>query len=120
MPRVLIDTCGWVAVIEAGINIDMALLDACGFNEIATVPNVISELNSLDKRGLLISMLESKAEIIQPHKDSSKHTDDQLFEIALENNWPILTVDTEFKRRLSQSNLSWLEVSGRSHLRLVE
>ena len=53
-------------------------------------------------------------------KAAGKHTDDQLFALAVENKWPILTVDTDLKRRLSQSNVSWVEVSGRSHLRLVE
>ena len=40
-------------------------------------------------------MLESKAELHDAPEGSGKHTDDQLFELAKENNWPILTVDTE-------------------------
>ena len=119
MPRVLIDACGWVAVIEAGINIDQALLDCVGTKELATVPNVISELKALEDRKLLISMLQSKAELLTPKESSGNHTDDQLLSLAKEYSWPVLTVDTELKRRLSQSNLSWIEVSGRSHLRYV-
>ena len=119
MLRVLIDACGWVAVIEAGINIDQALLESVGTKELATVPNVISELKALDDRKLLISMLQSKAELLTPNESSGNHTDDQLLSLAKEYNWPVLTVDTELKRRLSQSNLSWIEVSGRSHLRHV-
>tara|TARA_B100001564_G_scaffold194632_1_gene163571 strand:- start:5591 stop:5962 length:372 start_codon:yes stop_codon:yes gene_type:complete len=120
MPRVLIDACGWVAVIEAGINIDLALLECCGYKDLAIVPNVITELKSLNNSKLMIPMLESKAELFEAPESSGKHTDDQLFTLARENNWPILTVDTDLKRRLSQSNISWVEVSGRSHLRLVE
>ena len=119
MKKVLIDACGWVAVIEAGINIDLALLECCGYKDIAIIPNVLSELESLNNPRLMISMLESKAEMLEPLTDSGKHTDDQLFALAVANNWPILTVDTELKRRLSKSNISWVEVSGRSHLRMV-
>tara|TARA_B100000767_G_C19632467_1_gene478865 strand:+ start:61 stop:462 length:402 start_codon:yes stop_codon:yes gene_type:complete len=119
MLRVLIDACGWVAVIEAGINIDHALLDCVGTKQLAIVPNVISELEALDDRKLLISMLQSKAEVVMAKEDVGSHTDDQLLALSKENNWPVLTVDTELKRRLSQSNLSWIEVSGRSHLRHV-
>ena len=48
------------------------------------------------------------------------HTDDQLLQLSIENRWPILTVDSELKRRISQSNLPWLEVIGGKHIRLVE
>ena len=119
MKKVLVDACGWVAVIEAGINIDLALLECCGCKDLAVVPNVISELKSLNNPKLMISMLESKSEMLVAPIDSGKHTDDQLFALAVENNWPILTVDTELKRRLSKSNLNWVEVSGRTHLRMV-
>ena len=120
MPRILIDACGWVAVIEAGINIDLELLKCCGYKDLAIIPNVISELKSLNDSKLMISMLEVKAEMYDAPEGAGKHTDDQLFALAVENKWPILTVDTDLKRRLSQSNVSWVEVIGRSHLRLVE
>jgi len=120
MPRILIDACGWVAVIEAGINIDLELLKCCGYKDLAIIPNVISELKALNDSKLMISMLESKAEMYDAPEGVGKHTDDQLFALAIENRWPILTVDTNLKRRLSQSNIPWVEVSGRSHLRMVE
>tara|TARA_B110001452_G_C15217350_1_gene422104 strand:- start:1612 stop:1974 length:363 start_codon:yes stop_codon:yes gene_type:complete len=119
MHRILVDACGWAAVVEAGINIDKALLDCAGTKELAIVPNVITELEALEDRKLMIPMLITKAKLMNPPKDSGNHTDDQLLLLAKENNWPVLTVDTELKRRLSQSNISWIEVSGRSHLRLV-
>ena len=119
MKKVLVDACGWVAVIEAGINIDLSLLECCGFKDLAIIPNVISELNSLENPKLMVSILESESEMQIPPADAGRHTDDQLFWIAKEKNWPILTVDTELKRRLSKSNISWIEVSGRSHLRMV-
>ena len=118
MQKVLIDACGWVAVIEAGINIDKALLESSGISKITTTQSVISELESLDGN-LLLDMLTAKAELIEPLVGSGKHTDDQLFDLAKKYSCPILTVDTELKRRLSQENLSWIEVSGRSHLRMI-
>ena len=47
MHRVLVDACGWVAVIEAGINIDQALLECSGTKQLAIVPNVVSEIEAL-------------------------------------------------------------------------
>lgn len=120
MHCVLVDTCGWVAVIEAGINIDHALLECTGTKQLAILPKIVSELESLNDRKLMIQMLLSKAIMLDEPEDAGKHTDDQLLAIASDKKWPILTVDTELKRRLSQSNLSWIEVSGRSHLRLIE
>lgn len=120
MHRILVDACGWVAVMEAGINIDLALTECCGYKELAIVPSVISELEALNNPKLLVSILEKKALICEPPEDTGNHTDDQLYSLAIKNKWPVLTVDTELKRRLSQANSSWVEVSGRSHLRLVE
>ena len=119
MQRVIVDACGWVAVIEAGINIDQALMESFGSKNLALVPKVLEELESLNERKLMISMLKTKAEIIIPNEDIGNHTDDQLLAISIENNWPVLTVDTELKKRLSESNIAWIEVSGRSHLRRV-
>jgi rRNA-processing protein FCF1 len=119
MRRVLIDACGWVAVIEAGINIDKALLECSGIRNIAIVKSVMTELEALPGNYLL-GILSAKAEVVEAEKEVGHHTDDQLFSIAQKENWPVLTVDTEFKRRLSIANLPWIEVSGRSHLRLVD
>ena len=64
MKKVLVDACGWVAVIEAGINIDLALLECCGYKDMAIIPNVFSELESLNNPKLMISMLEAKTEML--------------------------------------------------------
>ena len=55
MPRILVDACGWVAVIEAGINIDLALLECCGYKELAIVSSVITELESLNDSKLTLN-----------------------------------------------------------------
>lgn len=119
MPRVLIDACGWVAVIEAGINIDQALLESAGTRDLILIPSVLAELKSMDDRRLLLAMLEARCEVVEVLAKSGNHTDDQLHDLAVANDWIVLTVDTGLKRRLSQSGMAWLEVSGRSHLRLV-
>ncbi len=119
MPRVLIDACGWVAVIEAGINIDQALLESAGTRDLILVPSVLAELESMGDRKLLLDMLEARCEIVEALAESGNHTDDQLHDLAVAHDWIVLTVDTGLKRRLSQSGMAWLEVSGRSHLRLV-
>lgn len=119
MPRVLIDACGWVAVIEAGINIDQALLESAGTRDLILVPSVLAELKSMEDRRLLLDMLEARCEIVESLPESGNHTDDQLHDLAVANGWIVLTVDTGLKRRLSQAGMAWLEVSGRSHLRLV-
>ena len=87
MPRVLIDACGWVAVIEAGINIDQALLDCVGTKELATVPNVISELKALEDRKLLISMLQSK--VLLSCGDHNKTSSSNLFVVRSASPVPL-------------------------------
>jgi len=119
MIRVLIDACGWKAVIDAGINIDKALLETVGVTNLAILPNVIKEIESIGGN-LMLDMLIAKSTLIDTPEGVGNHTDDQLLHYSIENNWPILTVDSELKRRISQSNLRWLEVIGNKHLRLVE
>jgi rRNA-processing protein FCF1 len=48
------------------------------------------------------------------------HTDDVLHAISLQRRWPILTVDTKLKKRLSESGLPWIEVKGKKHLAMIE
>ncbi len=119
MIRVLVDACGWKAVIDAGINIDRALSEAVGITNLALLPNVIKELESIEGN-LMLDMLKAKSVIVESPENCGNHTDDQLLQLSIENRWPILTVDSELKRRISQSNLPWLEVIGGKHIRLVE
>ncbi len=118
MIKVLIDACGWKAVIDAGINIDKSLLETVGTTQLVLIPNVVRELEALGGN-LMLDMLLSKSEEIPAPDGIGNHTDDQLLELAKLNNWPILTVDTELKRRISQLNLNWIEVVGNKHLRLI-
>ena len=71
MHCVLVDTCGWVAVIEAGINIDHALLECVGTKQLAILPKIVSELESLNDRKLMIKMLLSKAIMLAVDMDQT-------------------------------------------------
>ena len=62
--RVLVDACGWKAVIDAGINIDRALSETVGITNLALLPNVINELESIEGN-LMLGMLKSKSVIVE-------------------------------------------------------
>ena len=124
MQRVLIDACGWVACVDASLNIERdleALLGPCVW---VLLPSVEAELMRLDgerpkKKSLLLTLLRSKSERVGTVSNGG-HTDDELFSIALENNWATPTVDTELKRRLYEANLRVVEVRQNNHLNLVD
>ncbi|MAP78694.1 MAG: hypothetical protein CL980_02075 [Euryarchaeota archaeon] len=123
MQHVLIDACGWVACIDAQLNIqrDMeALVGPCTW---VLLPGVEAELERLEnertkKKSLLLSLLRSRALRLETEK--SGHTDDALVACARENNWATLTVDTALKRRLYEANLPVIEVRQNNHLHVVE
>ena len=100
MSKVLIDACGWTAIIEGGLNVDLAMIQ-----EKTTSP-------------LLIDFLKSRSELIDGPEEAS-HPDDQLVIIASQENWPVLTVDRKLKQRLVEMNCSYIEVMSGQNLRLV-
>ena len=123
MQRVLIDACGWVAVVEAGINIDIALAELIGPSEICVFPAVKEELELIAKNGgdsMLLPLLNAKATIIEADVASGTHPDDQLFDLSLKNKWRIITIDRHLKHRLADAGLPWIEVQGHKRLVLLE
>ena len=123
MQRVLIDACGWVAVVEAGINIDIALAELIGPAEICVFPAVKKEIETIAKNGgdsMLLPLLNAKATIVEADLESGDHPDDQLFDLSFKNKWRILTIDKYLKHRLADAGLSWIEVQGRKRLVLLE
>jgi len=121
MPRVLIDACGWVAVVDGGIHIDHALADQVGPVELAITAAGRAELERLQgerSATLLLDLLDSRAEVVQAPEGVS-HTDDQLIQLAAQLQCPVLTVDRELKRRLVAKGSQIIEVVGGSALRLV-
>ena len=117
---ILVDSCGWVAVVEARINVDLALEQQLGPVELKITQSVINELEHLamqDSRNLLLSLLYERCEVVS---GEGEHTDDELLSLAISHNWPVLTVDKELKNRLHNANGSIIEVHGSKVLRYIE
>ena len=123
MQHVLIDACGWVACIDANLNIERdleALLGPCTW---VLLPHVEAELAELErarpkKKSLLLSLLKSRAMRVDGQEEG--HTDDVLVACAQRNNWATLTVDTALMKRLYEANLPVIEVRKNNHIHLVE
>ena len=117
---ILVDTCGWVAVVEPRIKVDLALEQQLGPVELKITQSVINELEHLamqDSRNLLLSLLYERCEVVS---GEGEHTDDELLSLAISHNWPVLTVDKELKNRLYNANGSIIEVHGSKVLRYIE
>ncbi len=121
MGDVLIDACGWVALVDASINIDIALSKVIGPPHFILLDMVLEELEELDagrphSRNLILDLLRQRSTLIE---HSAMHTDDALLEVAIQRNIPILTVDAEMKRRTLESGLGVLEIVKGKKVRLV-
>ncbi|DAC12021.1 MAG TPA: hypothetical protein D7H86_06615 [Candidatus Poseidoniales archaeon] len=123
MQDILIDACGWIAVVEANINIDIALNQILGPHQFWLIPQVKEEIKRLShdkKKRIFLDLLMAKSNPFIDETIQFTHTDDVLHAISLQRRWPILTVDTKLKRRLSESGLPWIEVKGKKHLAVIE
>jgi rRNA-processing protein FCF1 len=121
MSKVLIDACGWAAIIEGGFNVDLAMADVVGTFEPVLLNRVLDELKMIQEKTtspLLLDFLKSRSELIAGPEEAS-HPDDQLVIIASRENWPVLTVDRRLKQRLVEMNCSYIEVMSGQNLRLV-
>ena len=118
MVGVLVDACGWVSLVDAGLNLDISLNETIGEAELKITDSVRMELDSLagSRGGLLLDLLYSRAEIV---KSDMGHTDTNLVEISIETGWPVLTVDRGLKRKLVERGCSFIEVTSGPSLRLV-
>ena len=119
MVGVLVDACGWVSLVDAGLNLDISLNETIGGAELKVTDSVRRELDSLagSRGGLLLDLLYSRAEFV---KSKEGHTDTSLVEISIEMGWPVLTVDRGLKRKLVERGCSFIEVTSGPSLRLVE
>ena len=121
---IIIDACGWIAVIDSGINFDVELKQTIGNSDLILLDSVLDELKQLDskrpkRKSLLLTMLESKS-IDYEFEIESNHTDDQIFELAKLEGFSVLTVDKELKKRLFESSIKVIEVSKNNHLKVIE
>lgn len=119
MQKVIIDSCGWVALIEAGINIDISMNELVGPYQLVLIPSVEQEIDKLNAGGnnLLLDLLQSRS--VQYDASDDSHTDDQILSLANDNGWPVLTVDRELKRRLIEASCKVIEVVANKRLRLA-
>jgi rRNA-processing protein FCF1 len=120
MSCVLIDACGWAALIDAGLNLDVSMSKVIGKPKYLLLSKVREELISLSKhrKGLLLDLLDSKSELIEA-PEGIRHTDRMLLDLSTKNGWPVLTVDRRLKERLINNGGSYIEVTSRNVLRLI-
>jgi len=120
MSSVLIDACGWVALVDAKLNLDVAMASVAGSPRLLVLDSVAKELDNLSKTrgGLLLDLLEQRSESMSDI-EGMKHTDDMLIELSVESGWPVLTVDRQLKERLVSSGGSYIEVTNGPTLRRV-
>lgn len=119
VPDLLIDACGWIAVIDARINIDIEMERTIGQANWILPLQVKEEIDRLaeGRNDLLLDLLANRATII---KDEEGHTDDILVRLARRLDAPVLTVDKNLKRRLVAVGCNYLEVVRDRSLRLVD
>lgn len=125
MKKVLVDACGWAAVIDSGMNFDSEILRLLGRPEVLLLPKVLEELEHLQKerprsKSLLLDMLVAKSAPMEPPVEAGEHTDDQLLHVAQTHAMVVLTIDGQLKRRLFELGLPVLEVSKKKRLSLLE
>ncbi|MDB3870803.1 hypothetical protein N9318_00645 [Euryarchaeota archaeon] len=120
MNCVLIDACGWAALIDAGLNLDVSMSKVIGKPKYLLLSKVREELISLSnhRKGLLLDLLDRKSEFIEA-PEGIRHTDRMLLDLSTKNGWPVLTVDRRLKERLINNGGSYIEVTSRNVLRLI-
>lgn len=123
--QIIIDACGWVAIIDAGINFEIELEHLIGNFELIVLPEITEELEKLNlkrprKNSLLLDLLAKKSNKINYISHDLRHTDDIIYDLALNQNLAVLTVDKNLKRRLFKSGIDVIEVVQNNHLKLIE
>ena len=121
--QIIVDSCGWVAIIDSKINFESELERLFGNFTLILTESVNIELTDLDaartrKNSLLMDLLRQKSVTVQ--SEQSGHTDDQIFELANSGNYAVLTIDKILKKRLYQRGIDVVEVAKNQHLRLIE
>lgn len=119
---VLIDACGWVALIDGEFNIDTALSQIVGPPHFILLDLVLEELGQIEskrprgKKLMLDLLLQRSTRIEHP----TMHTDNALLEVASSLNIPILTVDSQLKRQSFEKGIGIIEVLHGKNIRLID
>ncbi len=119
MVSVLVDACGWVAMMDGGLNLDEAMKNVVGKADLIVLDSVQNELELLSQRrkGLLLELLVNRSERV-PDIEGMSHPDEMLVQMSTANGWPVLTVDRQLKETLIGSGGSYIEVTSGRSLRL--
>ncbi len=121
--QIIVDSCGWVAVIDSKINFELELERMFGTFELILLDSVGKELQRIDlarsrRKSLLLDMLKNKSTSVSNNLNS--HTDDYIFDLASEGSYSVLTIDKLLKKRLYKHGIAVIEVAKNNHLRLIE
>ena len=117
----LIDACGWVALVDGGFNIDLALSQIIGPPHFILIDLVFQELEEIEanrprSRNLMLNLLKQRSTMVD---HPTMHTDDALIELSRDQQLPILTVDANLKRRALEEGIGILEIVKGKNIRLV-
>jgi len=121
--QIIVDSCGWVAIIDANINFELELERMFGTFELILLDSVLIELESLEierpkRKSLLLELLKQKS--ISSQANEQVHTDDVIFDLANSYGHAVLTVDKDLKKRLYQLGITVVEVVKGQHLKLID
>ena len=124
MRNIIVDTCAWKAITMSSVNIDIELTKVFGNYSLITCQKVEFELEDIvdikfaDKK-LMMQLFYRKVSVVE-FETISEHTDDQLLQLALENEGILFTVDKKLKERGMKNKIPLLEIVQSNHLRLIE
>ena len=93
--------------------------------ELIVLPEITEELKKLNvkrarKNTLLLDLLSKKSNEINHISHDLRHTDDIIYDLAINHQLAVLTVDRNLKRRLFKSGIDVVEVVKNNHLNLIE
>lgn len=121
LSSVLVDACGWIALVDARLNLDSAMAAVAGAPRLIVLDAVQAELDRVagQRGGMLLDLLARRSESMAD-LDGLRHSDDMLVELSGSNGWPVLTVDRRLKERLIGAGGSYIEVTAQRILRHVQ
>lgn len=124
MRNIIVDSCAWKAISMSTVNIDIELTKVFGNYSLITCQKVEFELEDIvdikfaDKK-LMMQLFYRKVSVVE-FEANSDHTDDQLLQLAIENEGILFTVDKKLKERGMKNKIPLLEIVQSNHLRLIE
>lgn len=121
--QIIVDSCGWVAIIDSGLNFEFELERIFGKFSLILTASIEDELSKLEqsrprKKSLLLNLLKQRSTTLE--SDNEYHTDDHIFELSKNGEYAVLTIDKVLKKRLYERGITVIEVAKNQHLRIIE